>query len=206
MRAIEASSQMAQHKSPGLGRYSSAIEAHCPFGSKYSYWRNKALVLIKPRNDFLSHKCARRHMMGPPQAVDISCQAFTPGGSNFVGTKIIKPTTSQDMLLWEHIVPGISDLYCHMGLLRITHPAASCSSGMAAPPISSRTGPRFPDRPCGLGDEGCFSSCIRWEVSDRGPLNPKPFVRTSRFCKFSFTFQSISECQLNPCFWQSRLA
>src|SRR6266849_919557 len=170
---VEAGSQVAQDFHPRSGRRSSTIEAHRPCGSKYSYWRNQTLVLIKPRNNLLSHKRTRRHMMGPPQAVDISCQAFTPGGSNFVGNKVIEATTRQDMLLWEHIVPGISDLYCHMGLRYLTHPAASCSSGMAAPPISSRTGPRFPGRSCALGDEGCFSSCLGWEVSDRGLLNPR---------------------------------
>src|SRR6266702_2713016 len=99
-------------------------------------------------------------MMGPPQAVDISCQALTPGRSHFVGNKVIEPTTRQNMLLWEQGGPGIPDLHDHGGLLYLTHPTASCSSELAPPPISSRTGPRFPGRPGECGDVDCSFSCI----------------------------------------------
>src|SRR6266566_6014887 len=152
---------MASHKSPGFRRYASAIETHRPFGPKDSYWRGEALALVESRNDFLSHKRTRRDMMRPPQAIDISCQAFTPGSSDFVRSKIIEPAPRQNALLWEQRRPGISDLHHHLGRLAPSHPAASCSSELSPPPISSRTGPRFPGRRAACGDEDCCSfACI----------------------------------------------
>src|SRR5438105_1338346 len=164
---IEAGGQMTQHINPRFGHCSRTIETHGPFCSKHPYWCNKAYVLIESRNDFLSHKSTGRHMMCPSQAVDVSRQAFTPNGTNFVGNKIVEPTTRSNMLPEEHIGPGISDLYHHTCLLHLTYPASCCSSGMVAPPISSRTGPRFPGRPRGSGIRGCFSSCLLWEASGR---------------------------------------
>src|SRR5258708_1171329 len=157
---IEAGSQVAESFHPRSGCCASTVEAHRPFGSKDSYWHNQTLVFIEPRNDFLSHQCARRYMMSPPQAVDISRQAFTPGSSNFVRSQIIEPTTRQEILLWKGSGPGIPDLHDPKGLLYPTHPAASCSSELLPPPISSRTGPRFPGRSGECGDDNCSFSCI----------------------------------------------
>src|SRR5207247_3666778 len=101
---------MAQHKSPRFAHCSSTIKAHRPFCSKHAYWSNKVRVLIESRNDFLGHQRTRRHMMGPSQAVDVACQAFTPMGTDLVGNKMVEPTTRWDMPLWEHAGPGVSAL------------------------------------------------------------------------------------------------
>ncbi len=110
--------------------------------------------------------------MRPPQAIDISGQTFTPERSRFLRSKVIEPTTRQDILLWKRSGPGIPDLHNRKGRLNPTHPARPCSSASVPPPISSRTGPRFPGRPSAGGEDDC-SSCTCWEAADRDPLNPR---------------------------------
>ena len=85
--------------------------------------------------------------MGPSQAVDVSCQAFTPEGTNFVRNKIVEPTTRQDTLFWEQV--GQIFLICTTTLAgsHFTHPASLLFlirvNGVALMHFSNRITNRF---------------------------------------------------------------
>src|SRR5437588_12988259 len=118
--------------------------------------------------------------MYPSQAVDVTCQAFTPDGPDLVGNKTVEPTTEKGILLLEDGVPGSSNGYHHACLVHLTYPAGCFSSGTVlvsaslASSISSRTGPRFPARPRRSETKCCFApSCLLCGSVARCPRSPK---------------------------------
>src|SRR5215471_16781963 len=90
--------KMFKNFSPFQGRWPNSIHTHCkPSAQRADPLTRECLWFVQIRHDLLNNHRTRRNVMGPPQSIEITCEALLPQAPHRLWFKGVKPTTCRNI-------------------------------------------------------------------------------------------------------------